>query len=179
VKERRFRSDLFFRLDVLRVHLPALRERPTDIAVLARHFIVEICAKDGIARKVLVPSAIRRLESHTWPGNVRELYNALQRAVLCSPGAEILPMHIDLERSNALGRTGESGHAGEDAPGLPNEGDFRSGKLRVIEQFERTYVERLLEKHSGNVTRAAGAAGKDRRAFGRLVKKYGLCFRRS
>jgi DNA-binding NtrC family response regulator len=171
VKEGRFRSDLFFRLDVLRVHLPPLRERPTDIAMLARHFAVDICAKNGLPRKVFVPSAIRKLESHIWPGNVRELYNAIHRAILASSGTEILPMHCDLARRDVA--------ASGDQPDFASapEGDFRSSKLRAIEQFERTYVERLLERFAGNVTRASGAAGKDRRAFGRLVKKYGLRFR--
>jgi DNA-binding NtrC family response regulator len=130
---------------------------------------MEICAKEGIPRKGLAPSAIRKLEAHSWPGNVRELYNAIQRAVYGSAGAEVLPIHIEPERSGAVSQPGE-----DDSSPAGDAGDFRSGKVRAIERFERTYVERLLEMYAGNVTRAAGAAGKDRRAFGRLVKKYGL-----
>jgi len=169
IAQKRFRADLFFRLDVLRVHLPPLRERVSDIALLARHFIAETSARDGTPRKTLGPAAIRKLESYGWPGNVRELFNAIHRAVLCSTGTEILPMHIDLQHGAAVPADGED-RLGDS----PAAGDFRTGKQRAIRQFERDYVERLLEKHSGNITRAATDAGKDRRAFGRLVKKYGL-----
>lgn len=168
VNEKLFRADLFFRLDVLRVQLPPLRERSADIALLARHFLAEIAAKEGVPRKVLAPSAIRKLESYRWPGNVRELYNAIHRAVLCCPGTEVLPMNIALEQAAETARAVTG--TGSD--------NFRSGKLRAIEQFEKAYVAELLELHSGNVTRAAGAAGKDRRAFGRLIKKYDLHIRR-
>ena len=172
VKEKLFRADLFFRLDVLRVHLPPLRERPTDIALLARHFLAEISAKEGMSRKVLAPSAIRKLESCPWPGNVRELYNTVHRAVLCSPGTEVLPMNIEPEQPAETTRVGGDDPS-KHVPGRDPE-DFRSGKQRAIEQFEKAYVTDLLELHSGNVTRAASAAGKDRRAFGRLIKKYDL-----
>jgi DNA-binding NtrC family response regulator len=168
VREKRFRSDLYFRLDVLRVHLPPLRERPTDIATLARRFVDQICVKDGLQRKSLSPACIRKLEIHGWPGNVRELYNAMHRAVLCSSGLEIVPAHIDLQIG---GGQASVVHEVQDNTGVES---FRKGKLRAIEQFERDYVQRLLEKHVGNVTRAAAEAGKDRRAFGRLVKKYNL-----
>lgn len=137
---------------------------------LARHFIDEICGRDRISRKSLSPSSIRKLEAHNWPGNVRELYNAIQRAVLCSAGSEIVPSHLD------LGGFGQPWGA-DPEQSLVNDSNaenFRSGKLRAIEQFERDYVQRLLEKHDGNITHAAAEAKKDRRAFGRLAKKYGL-----
>jgi DNA-binding NtrC family response regulator len=170
VQEKRFRSDLFFRLDVLRVHLPSLRERPTDIATLAWHFIDEICTKSGLPRKSLSPASIRKLEGHDWPGNIRELYNTIHSAVLCSTGKEIVPSGINFRGLSLASNVPEVN---------PCQGDriaenFRSAKLQAIERFERGYVQRMLEKHSGNITQAAAQAGKDRRAFGRLVKKYGL-----
>ncbi len=170
VQEKRFRSDLYFRLDVLRVHLPPLRERPRDVAILARHFMDELCGKNGMARKILSPASIRKLEAYDWPGNVRELYNAIQRAVLCSTGSEIVPMHLDLGSANRLARVASD----QSFPDDPDGESFRSGKLRAIEQFEKGYVQRLLEKYGGNITHAAAEAEKDRRAFGRLAKKYGF-----
>jgi DNA-binding NtrC family response regulator len=160
VREKRFREDLFYRLNVLRVHLPPLRERQGDIALLARHFAEEICAAGGMTKKVFSPASIRKLEEHDWPGNVRELYNTVQRAAFSAPGTQIASAHINFSRFQSTFET----HAE----------DFRSAKSVAIEKFERGYVERLLEKYAGNVTHAAREAGKDRRVFGRLVKKYGL-----
>ena len=165
VREQRFRSDLYFRLDVLRVHLPPLRERRGDVALLARHFIAEICAKDGLERKALAPAAICKLEAYSWPGNVRELYNVGYRAALCADGADIHPRHLKLGAERQI--------AEDDGRALGAQ-SFRAGKQRAIETFERAYVQELLHTFRGNITRAAQEAGKDRRAFGRLAKKYGL-----
>ena len=160
VREKQFREDLFYRLNVLRVHLPPLRERPGDVALLARHFVEEICATSGVPKKVFSPASIRKLEEHDWPGNVREVYNTVQRAAFAAPGAQISSAHINFSRFQNVSEAQAE--------------DFRSAKTVAIEKFERGYVERLLEKYAGNVTHAAREAGKDRRVFGRLVKKYGL-----
>jgi len=158
VLQKQFRSDLFFRVNVLRICLPALRDRRSDIALLSRHFIEDICKAAGVSKKVLSLAAAHKLELHDWPGNVRELYNILQRAVLCSPGTQISSSTLDLNPP-------------PDPRGIALH-DFRSAKLHAIQSFERDYVKQILEKHEGNVTRAAREAGKDRRAFGRLAKKY-------
>jgi DNA-binding NtrC family response regulator len=162
VRALRFRADLYFRLNVLRLHLPPLRERPGDVALLARHILASLCA--GQPRKVLSPAALRQLEGHDWPGNVRELHNVLQRAVVFSDGPQILPAHVD------LGTEANAAH------GEPPRSETRFGEARasVLASFESRYVRELLERFGGNVTRAAAAAGKERRAFGRLVKKHGL-----
>ena len=111
------------------------------------------------------PAAIRKLESHRWPGNVRELYNAVQRAALSARGNEIVPLHISLSKEwNAP----DPSDTGWNVP-LHN---FRKEKRRAIENFEKDYVQRMMTECNGNVTRAAREAGKDRRAFGRLAKKY-------
>lgn len=170
VRQQRFRADLYFRLDVLRVHLPPLRERRGDVALLARHFAAEICARDGLGRKTLTPAAVRKLESYAWPGNVRELYNAVHRATLRAGGAEIAPSHLTLGDERPLPQAALLPGNG----GAPGSESFRAGKRRAIESFEKAYVQALLEAYRGNMTRAAREAGKDRRAFGRLAKKYGL-----
>ncbi|HEY4086590.1 MAG TPA: sigma-54 dependent transcriptional regulator [Bryobacteraceae bacterium] len=157
VKEKRFRADLFFRLNVLAVELPPLRKRGGDVAILARRFAADLCDANSIERRSFSSAAIRKLELHHWPGNVRELYNIVHRAVLISPGREILPAHIELA-------------GGDSFPEEPV--GFHHGRLCAIEAFEADYVRRLMERHNGNVTRAAREAGKERRSFGRLVKKY-------
>lgn len=151
-----FRSDLYYRLNVLRLDLPPLRRRPADIEILARHFTRSLCNESGNAR-MLSRAAIRKLQAYDWPGNVRELYNVIHRAVVSADGTEILPAHIA---------------TADPEPAAEAHGEFRTSRARAIETFERAYVEHMLEKHHGNVTRAAKEAGKERRAFGRLVKKY-------
>lgn len=158
VREKQFRQDLYFRLDVLRIHLPPLRERRGDVEVLARHFAATLCDSSGIERKTLSPAAIRKLENYDWPGNIRELHNLIHRAILHSHSRVILPSQIHLP-------TWIEGHEAQ------IEG-FRRARLRAIEEFESRYVQEMLGKHQGNITHAALEAGKERRAFGRLVKKY-------
>jgi len=159
VREKQFRADLYFRLNALRLDLPAMVDRRSDILVLARHFL-RIQNSPGSNRKSLTPASVRKLESHDWPGNVRELSNVIQRAMLFTEGQFILPDHLSLPVSGASAE--------------PAGGNFRKARTRIIEAFEKEYVERLLQEHNGSVTRAAIAAGKDRRAFGRLKKKYGV-----
>lgn len=161
VRQRHFRSDLYFRMNVLRLHLPPLRERRGDVSLLARHFLKTQCGPFQSEPKVFSPSALRKLEAHDWPGNVRELLNTVQRAALCSTSHQILPEHVTLSWPT------------EEKP-ITATGPLRSAKHQVIQEFERDYVARLLAEHGGNITHAARAAGKERRAFGRLAKKYGI-----
>lgn len=157
-----FRSDLLFRIDVLRIELPPLRKRMADVALLAEHLLLLHAPKDGARR--IGPAAIRKLMRYDWPGNVRELQNVLLRASLAADNGFILPQHIDLPVSET-GDSAELDHEPE---------TFREARSRALQLFEREYVNRLIERNQGNVTRAAREAGKERRAFGRLVKKYGL-----
>jgi two-component system response regulator GlrR len=160
VHKGQFRPDLFFRINVLCLQLPALRDRRGDVQLLAQHFIDRICRGADMSAKTLSHEATQKLEGHEWPGNVRELFNVIQRAVLSSPGRQIEDAHIEfmsLTRRTSTAAT-----------------DFRNAKAQVVTNFERDYVERMLNKHDGNITRAAMEARKDRRAFGRLAKKYGF-----
>jgi DNA-binding NtrC family response regulator len=164
VQQGKFRSDLYFRLNVLRLHLPALRERRGDILLLAQHFLENECG-GGPGRKRFSVPAMRKLESHHWPGNARELFNIVQRASVCSKGAMILPGDIMLANETTVESNVVSGES------------FQRARRQALEQFERDYVEQLLNRHEGNVTQAAREAGKERRAFGKLVKKYNLGLR--
>jgi two-component system response regulator GlrR len=160
VSAKQFRSDLYFRLNVLRLALPPLRERRSDIQLLAEYFLEQLAREDG-SLKLLSPGALRKLEAYDWPGNVRELFNVLQRAVVLSAGTQILPEHILL-----IGLD----DAGDEAPATT----FRAARSQAIEAFERHYIGDMLRKHEGNITHAARDASHDRRGFGRLAKKYHL-----
>jgi DNA-binding NtrC family response regulator len=160
VRQRQFRNDLYFRINVLRLNLPALRQRRGDISLLARHFL----ASEFLDRPVMFsPAALRKLENYHWPGNVRELLNAVQRAAVCCSSPQVLPKHI------VFGAGPEDHEPAADGPST-----LRAAKQAMIESFEKSYVEELLARFQGSVTRAAREAGKERRAFGRLVKKYGI-----
>jgi len=158
VRDKRFRSDLFFRLDVLRLHLPPLRERRADIGILSRHFVAALCNEAGVAHKTLTPGTLRMLALADWPGNVRQLFNVIQRAVVFCEGTQILPTDISPRFPPSAARSVSGG--------------FRQARAQAIAIFEKLYVEDLLRTCQGNITRAAREAQKDRRAFGRLVKKY-------
>jgi len=158
VSEKRFRGDLFFRLNVLRIELPPLRERPGDVRLLAQYFLLRLAEEDGTSPKQLSPAALCRLENYSWPGNIRELYNLIQRAVVLAPGIQILPGHV--------------GFSTESSGAIHTAANFRNARSMAIATFERQYVHELLQRHDGNITRAARDAGQDRRAFGRLAKKY-------
>ena len=161
VRDGKLRSDLFFRLNVVKLHMVALRERRSDIPILARHFLDVIAQENGTARKILPATALRRLMQHDWPGNVRELYNVIQRADVFSPGAQV---QID-----ALGDA-----AVAERITASSTGNFREARARTIEAFERDFVVDALRKADGNVTRAARLVQKDRRVFGRLLKRYDI-----
>lgn len=161
VREARFRSDLFFRLNVVRLHLVPLRERRSDIVLLAHHFL-NASAENGAPRKVLSPAAAQKLMEHDWPGNVRELSNVIQRGVVFAPTRQIQASHI---RNDA---------AIPDFDSDPKPANFREARARTVESFERAFIEDTLRQAGGNITRAARLAQKDRRVFGRLVKRYNI-----
>jgi DNA-binding NtrC family response regulator len=154
-----FRGDLYYRLNVLQLRMPPLRERPGDIALLARHFLAGVCARLP-QRKSFSPQTLCKLAMYDWPGNVRELMNLVQRAAVIAEGDIVLPCHVALPNDAAAEEVASS--------------TFQTARAKTLEMFERAYVRNMLAQHDGNVSRAARAAGKERRAFGRLVKKYKL-----
>lgn len=156
-KQGVFRQDLFFRLNVLTLHLPPLRERREDVPVMARHFLHQYAHQWNRRVQGLTPPVLERLLSYDWPGNVRELRHVIERAVLLADGPLLSEEDIEL--------------GGAEAPEEANE-SFQHAKARTIEQFERAYIERLLIVHDGNITHAARAASKNRRAFWQLIRKY-------
>jgi DNA-binding NtrC family response regulator len=164
VAERRFREDLFHRLDVLRLTIPPLREREGDIALLARHFVREYDAGCDGKEIELSPDALARMACHAWPGNVREMQGVLQRAVLMHSGTYLDAEGLDLPDA------GERGEAATAPCGFV--GTLKAAKAAAVRRFEQQYLSELLERCSGNVSRAARIAGKERRSFQRLLRKH-------
>lgn len=155
-----FRHDLLFRLNVLSMHLPVLKDRLSDVPSLALYFLTRAAQQWHKPAPTLSPSAMRKLMAHHWPGNVRELKNVMERALLMSSTGPLTSQDIDLGGPLS-------------AQDLPEcEEPFHMAKARLIENFERTYIEHLLVSNEGNVTHAARDAKKNRRAFFELMRKY-------
>jgi DNA-binding NtrC family response regulator len=163
VEEGRFRRDLLYRLNILELTIPPLRERVDDIEILAHYFIESFSAKYAIAPKRVHPETVGWLRRHTWPGNVRELENWIHRELLLADGDEI--RHRD-DGAPAAPMSDDPFVAGDTLA------DYRTAKARVVERFEHAYLHRVLTATRGNVTAAARIAGKERRALGKLLKKH-------
>lgn len=155
-----FRQDLYYRLSVLRVTLPPLRDRRDDIPLLAQHFVQHFAREFGSPQCALSAGATQRLLAHAWPGNVRELRHTIERSMLLAQGPQIEAEDIELDGQAPT------------RPGLAADDSFNSAKARVVRDFERGYLEQLLCASQGNVARAARAAKKDRRAFFELMRKH-------
>ena len=158
VREGKFREDLFYRLNVLSLTLPPLRERRGDILLLVHDFLEKQAAIGETRPKNLSLAALNCLLSHSWPGNVRELHNALTRAIVLSDRDSIEPADLDLS---------------EDVSSA-EEQSFQAMKSRAVQRFEHDFLATVLHAHRGNITRAAIAAKKDRRSFWELLRKHGL-----
>jgi DNA-binding NtrC family response regulator len=161
VEHGRFRRDLFYRLSVMPVRVPPLRERPGDIPLLAQHFLQASARRSKRAVRAIAPAAMQALCRYAWPGNVRELENVIERAVIVTKSDTI----ADVERF----LTGEGERARVDLA-LP----FREAKARVVEEFERAYITGVLEAHGGKLTAAAKHADMDPKNFSEKVSRYGL-----
>jgi DNA-binding NtrC family response regulator len=160
VQTKRFREDLYYRLNIVALRLPPLRERPEDIPLLADHFLRRYASHYGRGSLQFAAAALHKLVAYPWPGNVRELESVIQRAVLLAPCPVLQPDDIDLHLSYQCT--------------VSEPESFHTAKARAIEQFERTYLNTLLTAHQGNVTHAAKHTGEARRSLQRLLKKHGL-----
>ncbi|HEX6600878.1 MAG TPA: sigma-54 dependent transcriptional regulator [Gemmatimonadaceae bacterium] len=159
IRRGSFRTDLFYRLNVIALHLPTLRQRAEDIPLLATHFLTRIAELRQEAPKELSKSALDALVNYSWPGNVRELENALERAVILTPGDEIaisaLPERVTARVSEPL--------VAERAPTNP-----------TLESIERAYIMWVLQSESGNKSRAAEVLGIDPSTLYRKLSRYGV-----
>jgi two-component system, NtrC family, response regulator AtoC len=157
-----FREDLFYRLAVVRLHLPALRERPGDVRALALHYAARFAAEHGRALRGIADEAMRSLEAHPWPGNVRELRNVLERAVLLATGDVLLVDHLQLAASAAP----VQGAAGGSLPG------YSAGM--TMAQVEALHIGTVLRQVNGHFGRAAEILDMHRNTVSRKAMEYGV-----
>jgi DNA-binding NtrC family response regulator len=158
VVEGRFREDLFWRLNVLHLHVPALRERAYDVPLLVEHFIAKACEASERVPLAVMPEALAMLTAYSWPGNVRELENALERAVAFAEGASIAPADLP-ERVRAQGSTAAL-LAGA------------SEQTLTLRQVERAYILDILRRTGGNKLKASQMLGLDRKTLYRKLEEY-------
>ena len=159
VKAGRFRADLFYRLNVIPIHIPPLRERPGDIELLAEHFVQHFCAKAGRPEKTILTETMEILRRYRWPGNVRELENTLERAVLLGKEDKLRPEDLP-----------EKIQADEPAP-VVSEAEPQSPTL---ESIEKAYIHWVMSQTEGKKAAAAKVLGIDVSTLYRKIERYNL-----
>jgi two-component system response regulator HydG len=163
IKNGDFREDLFYRLAVIPIRIPPLRERKEDIPLLTEHFIVQYAvAKEREIR--FTWESMEILTSYGWPGNVRELKNLVERLTILKPGKCIAPEDLPREMANG------DNSSPAIAPGL----SYQAAKQRVLDDFHQKIICNALKEHDGNVSQAAESLGMDRGNFQRLMRRYGI-----
>ena len=159
VREKRFREDLFYRLNVFPVHVPPLRERGADIPLLADHFLRRVGREHGVEPPALTPQALARMTDYAWPGNVRELENFVERAAILHAGAATLP--FDPPRGSR--------------PEPERELAGRARRERwTLERLEREHILQVLEDTAGNQVRAAEILGINRNTLRKKITTLGV-----
>ncbi len=167
ISQGEFREDLYYRLNVVTIVMPSLKEIPEDIPVLAQYFLNMYARKYEKPGTTFSPEAIECMLNREWKGNVRELQNTIKRGVLLCENKIITP-------ANLFADNGNSGHLGPLAvDGICNK-DYRDAKDQLITRFSRMYLTEALKNSNGNVTLAAAKSGLERQAFQRLMRRYGL-----
>jgi DNA-binding NtrC family response regulator len=166
VKDGSFREDLYYRLNVVSIALPALRERPEDLPPLIEHFLAATAARLKRAPRPIAPEAYRTLLAHEWKGNVRELQHAIEQAVALASGAEIqlgdFPTLAAAPAADTV-RPATSGPA-----------SFKEAKQQIVERFERQFIVEALERHQGNISKAAEEMGMYRQHLQVKLAEYGI-----
>jgi len=166
VNAARFREDLFYRLSVVHIGLSPLRKRKEDIPMLTQKFLREFHGEDGLAELADFDKTMEAFANHDWPGNVRELRNLVEIAAYAGQRPIDLRSFLCLGRMRSRESDSSAGHAA-DRP-------FKDAKSDLIGRFEQDYIRDILERHGGNVSRAAQEAGIERAYLQRLIRKYRL-----
>lgn len=156
VNESKFRQDLLYRINTVEIQIPPLRDRIEDIPLLTDHFLGVFCKKYKMPLKRLAPTTLKRLEKHPWPGNIRELEHAVERAVILSEGVVLQPHDFFFNQND------------EDREPELNTSGFN------LEETERMLVRKVVDKHGGNISKAARELGLTRASLYRRIEKYGL-----
>jgi transcriptional regulator with GAF, ATPase, and Fis domain len=174
VNEGKFREDLYYRLSVVAMELPPLRERPEDVPLIVQHLLEDLGTRLGGGSKksfTVAADAMARLKGYPWPGNVRELKNTVERAASLADGLElgVRDLMPSSQKTPALSAAGGNAEQFVEE-GLP----FKEAKQKVLDVFVAAYLKALLDKHGGNVTRSANAAGLTRYHLRELAKRFGI-----
>ena len=165
IAEGRFREDLYYRLNVVPVVIPALKDRREDIPALVQHYLVHYASDRRVPTPEIAPDAILALQSYDWPGNVRELRNVVERTIILAPGDRIGRIDPDMLPTEVLGDRGGEG-AGATILSTP----LREAR----ESFEREYLRVQIRRFSGNISRTAHFIGMERSALHRKMKLLGI-----
>jgi DNA-binding NtrC family response regulator len=166
VRKREFREDLFYRLNVIPIVLPPLRDRPGDVPLLAYHFLGRYGRNRERPLEGIEPEALAALEAYPWPGNIRELQNAIERACVLADGPALRLRDLG-EHVRARGRVAPAAASGAILP-------FREARDAWLRSFTSEYLTDLIRQHGGNVSQAARTAGVDRKTLHRLLTKFGI-----
>ena len=156
VKENKFRQDLLYRINTVEIHVPALRDRVEDIPPLIDHFLEIYCKKYKIPLKRVNDATLSRLKKHTWPGNIRELQHAVERAVIMSDSNVLQPHDFFL------------------SPSEEEKADTVETSGMNLEETERLLIRKVIDKHGGNISKAAKELGLTRASLYRRIEKHGL-----
>jgi transcriptional regulator with PAS, ATPase and Fis domain len=164
IEAGRFRQDLYYRLNLIGLEVPPLRARDGDVQILSEHFLRECALRYRIPAKTLNRATLLWFNEYDWPGNIRELENTLHREYLLSDNEELCirpPRKLSSKSVDVI-----------ELENAQLELTYQQAKLRILQEFDRAYLNRLIKRTRGNVTKAAQLAGKERRAFGKLLKRY-------
>ena len=168
LSDGRFREDLYYRLNVVPIHVPALSERREDIADLARHFMVRSAEAAGLPVRQIGEDALAALQACDWPGNVRQLRNLVEWLLIMAPGSAQSPIHADLLPPDLAASAPPAARA-------ENAGEIMAMPLRdARETFERQYLSAQLVRFGGNISRTAEFVGMERSALHRKLKGLGI-----
>jgi DNA-binding NtrC family response regulator len=171
VRDGKFREDLFFRLNVVRLEMPPLRDRAEDVPVLLAHFIRVFSEENGVPPLTVEPGALRTLQAYAWPGNIRELRNFCENAVVLRRGGSLTEYDLEPKFRSATLALPAPGTSSASAPGAPTAAPSTGGSLSVEENEKRLLREALL-KARGNRTKAAELMGVSRRTLHRKVAQW-------
>ncbi|MCB0263150.1 MAG: sigma-54 dependent transcriptional regulator [Calditrichia bacterium] len=166
VRDGNFREDLYYRLNVVRIHLPPLRQRREDIAALIEYFRKKLAQQKG-RELVFGENIIRKLQEYNWPGNIRQLKNMMERLYIICPGQEVQESDLVFY---SLGNALQPSDPFDGLLDLP----IKEARQQLIENFEKRYIRHYLERYSGNISKVAEIIGESREGLSKKIKRYGL-----
>ncbi|MBI5796736.1 MAG: sigma 54-interacting transcriptional regulator, partial [Planctomycetes bacterium] len=166
VQEKEFREDLYYRLNVINIKMPPLRDRKEDIPLLVKHFIEKYNKKENRQIKGISPEVEKEFYNYNWPGNVRELENVIERAITLTT-EDIISLNVILP---LVKKEGLSGGLGDELLSQP----YKDARRKALDGFNVKYITNVLNKNSGNVTNAAKESEIERQYLQRMLKRYNI-----